>query len=308
MKARAPGKLVLSGAYAVLWGAPAVVTAVDRYVQVDGSRPAGFRSAEVMETLKLLHEQTGRLAEPPWFRADALREGERKLGLGSSAAICIASLWVRLFEQPGFASLSSDEQRRQAFELALQGHRIAQGGGSGIDVAAATFGGTLVVTLQNERLELAAASLPPDLVVETWAMTEPASTSEFVAKVRTCQSERPEEFARAMEAQRTASERAATALTAADNGAFIPAVRQQHEALHVLGQLARIPIVLPSVRELHGLLPKESCFLPSGAGGGDITLYFGKTPSSAQFRARAQQLSLVPIALGFAAPGVSTVD
>ena len=33
--ARAPGKVVLSGAYAVLEGAPALVAAVDRYVVAD---------------------------------------------------------------------------------------------------------------------------------------------------------------------------------------------------------------------------------------------------------------------------------
>ena len=35
MRARAPGKLVLSGAYAVLEGAPALVAAVDRYAVAD---------------------------------------------------------------------------------------------------------------------------------------------------------------------------------------------------------------------------------------------------------------------------------
>jgi phosphomevalonate kinase len=35
MKARAPGKIVISGAYAVLEGAPSVVTAADRYVTAD---------------------------------------------------------------------------------------------------------------------------------------------------------------------------------------------------------------------------------------------------------------------------------
>jgi len=40
--ARAPGKLVLSGAYAVLSGAPALVVAVDRYVVADSARPAAF--------------------------------------------------------------------------------------------------------------------------------------------------------------------------------------------------------------------------------------------------------------------------
>src|SRR5690606_12116062 len=37
MKTKAPGKVVLSGAYAVLEGAPCIVTAVDRYVYADSS-------------------------------------------------------------------------------------------------------------------------------------------------------------------------------------------------------------------------------------------------------------------------------
>ena len=39
-RARAPGKVVLSGAYAVLSGAPAIVAAVSRYVTADSARPA----------------------------------------------------------------------------------------------------------------------------------------------------------------------------------------------------------------------------------------------------------------------------
>ena len=41
-RARAPGKIVLSGAYAVLAGAPAIVSAVSRYVTADSERPATF--------------------------------------------------------------------------------------------------------------------------------------------------------------------------------------------------------------------------------------------------------------------------
>ncbi|MBM4364466.1 MAG: phosphomevalonate kinase, partial [Deltaproteobacteria bacterium] len=82
MIARAPGKLVLSGAYAVLEGAPAIVTAVDRWVTADTGRPADRLTPEVSAAL------AGRTA--PWFDAGPLRDGEQKLGLGSSAAILVA--------------------------------------------------------------------------------------------------------------------------------------------------------------------------------------------------------------------------
>ncbi len=47
MIARSPGKLVLSGAYSVLEGAPALVAAVDRYVVADGDREPTFLAHEV---------------------------------------------------------------------------------------------------------------------------------------------------------------------------------------------------------------------------------------------------------------------
>ena len=51
MKARAPGKLVLSGAYAVLEGAPAIVAAVDRYAMADTEQAAAFVGAELQAAI-----------------------------------------------------------------------------------------------------------------------------------------------------------------------------------------------------------------------------------------------------------------
>ena len=82
--ARAPGKLVISGAYAVLEGAPALVTAVDRYAVADSSKPVSFHTPEVATCLDR--------REAPDVDPSALREGDLKLGLGSSAAILVASL------------------------------------------------------------------------------------------------------------------------------------------------------------------------------------------------------------------------
>ena len=63
MRARAPGKLVLSGAYAVLYGAPAIVTAVSRYAIADTGRAAEFVTPEVRAAIG------DRCA--PWFDANA---------------------------------------------------------------------------------------------------------------------------------------------------------------------------------------------------------------------------------------------
>jgi hypothetical protein len=78
MRACAPGKLVLSGAYSVLEGAPAIVSAVDRYACCNSARPASLVTDEVRAALPS--------GNAPEFDAAALRADGRKLGLGSSRA------------------------------------------------------------------------------------------------------------------------------------------------------------------------------------------------------------------------------
>ncbi len=71
MKAKAPGKVVLSGAYAVLEGAPCIVTAVDRYVIADTDKSAAHIADEVRAAMP-----------PPYPHIDAneLRSAGRKIG------------------------------------------------------------------------------------------------------------------------------------------------------------------------------------------------------------------------------------
>src|SRR5690606_33184654 len=95
-----------------------------------------------LEPARITAEVRAALPQGPFpaFDASELRDGDRKLGLGSSAAILVAALGaVR------GAEFSDDAGLRRAIEApALRAHREAQGGGSGIDVAASIHGGTLI--------------------------------------------------------------------------------------------------------------------------------------------------------------------
>lgn len=303
MKAYAPGKIVISGAYAVLRNAPALVAAVDRYVVADTAQQAGFRAPEVLAGLPLIGHPADAL---PYFNADRLREAGRKLGLGSSAGICVASLAALIAQERlgKTGETSAEVLAQELFPIALRAHREAQGGGSGIDVAAACFGGVLAARLSDdspgERLQVSPCGLPDNLVLETWASPVAASTADFVRKVFATETSAPESFLEHMSAQ---SDGARAALAAAQSGsshAFIQALRQQFKALTALGKLANLGIVLPAVDELHQALTDDACFLPSGAGGGDISLYVGQQPSPPDFRARASELGhqLVPLKVG----------
>lgn len=272
MKARAPGKVVLSGAYSVLHGAPAIVSAVSRYVVADSARPAELLTDEVKAALA-----PGQAA--PWFDASELRENGRKLGLGSSAAILAASLYAL---ERGSSPLTEPELRQQLFERGLAAHRAAQGGGSGVDVAASTFGGTLIYRLPPQGPpELTPCALPPELSFEVWTCPTSASTRELLGAVAAL----GPEHRHWLESQARAATAAAESVRQRAADACILALRGQFTALSGLGQAAGVPIVTPELAELGPAAEAEGgVLLPAGAGGGDIALFVGVRPSSETLR------------------------
>lgn len=295
MRARAPGKLVLSGAYAVLEGAPALVAAVDRYVEADASRPAAFEAAEVLEAVR---RQV--MAAAPWFDASALRADGRKLGLGSSAAILTASLAAAAFE-----GVEDDDLAATVFPRALEIHRAAQGGGSGVDVAAACFGGICCCRLEGEALTVSPHVLPEGLVIEVFACGRSASTREMLAQVARFAAETPAAHRALMS---RLGEAAARASAASDAESFIAALGEQREILDVLGRSAGCPIVTDEVRALDMLARGHGArFAPSGAGGGDVALHHGSAPSPPAFREAARRAGLAHVAMQIGARGLHRI-
>jgi phosphomevalonate kinase len=300
MKARSPGKVVLSGAYAVLEGAPALVAAVDRYAIADSRREAEFVTPEVREAL-----QARGATRAPWFDARALRDeqSDRKLGLGSSAAILVASLAaLELSTEPG---LDDPALARRVFDAALCAHRIAQGGGSGIDVAASAFGGILRFQLPSDGTVIPVAApitLPHGLSVQVWSTASSAATSSMLAGVRALQETRPSDHRIVLDTLGRAAESAVGAESAA---AYIAAIRRQLEGLTELGRLAAVPIVTSEVVELDRVAQTMgAAVLPSGAGGGDIILLVSEGPPHDDLDAAAKRLGLFPLGLALGARGV----
>lgn len=299
--ARAPGKLVLSGSYSVLYGAPAIVTAVSRTALADPARKATHIADEVAAAVRL-----GLVPAPCYIDASELRTddgagGTRKLGLGSSAAILIAT--ISAFR----GAPTSDEARTQMFRDGLKAHREAQGGGSGVDVAASTFGGTLAFLRGkgDEWPTIRAISLPADLVIAVYAAREAALTQRFVASVRAFAERDPGAFAPLME---TAQSGAHRATQAEDTLAFTQALAEQRDALETIGARAGVEIVTPDVRTLADAAAREGAFFgPSGAGGGDVAFFAARVAPSASFDERARALRYDRLDLTIGAPGAAAV-
>lgn len=299
MIARAPGKLVLSGAYAVLEGAPALVAAVDRYAVADTSRPPVFVGNEVREALR-----EGLLAEAPYCDVSALftetASGvSRKIGIGSSAAVLVASLAAA----GPFRDPEGELLRDALFQAALRIHRAAQGGGSGVDVAASTFGGILAYRLAADGApSFSPHALPPGVHVTVLMSHVSASTSALTREVKALAAREPRTYRRLLDA---VADGAAAAATATEAGPFVDAIARQQAALDALGQAAGAAIYDDTTRRLYALARQEDlAFGPSGAGGGDVCLIFGDHSASDAFLAAAAAAQLAPLPLTLGAKGV----
>ncbi len=339
MIAKAPGKLVVSGAYSVLEGAPAIVVAVDRYAVADTARAPDRVTDEVRAAIEAHMMRTA-----PWFDASALRaklpDGrDVKLGLGSSAAILVASMAA------AWAIEDRTLDPRALFQASLAAHRTAQGGGSGIDVAASVFGGALACRLADpsrggtrrpapphagssassaasERsasvpeesppasrdlgLSLSPHVLPDGTLIEAFASPVSASTPDLVGRVRAFAGRSPEEHARLLE---EASRWATATLHAASVTELVDHLRAQARALSALGDAAGAPIFTPDVVELARVAEEEGAvFYPSGAGGGDVAIFAGAAAPSDRFRREAEALGRFHLDLRIGAPGVHLVS
>ncbi|WP_394829512.1 mevalonate kinase [Pendulispora albinea] len=294
MKVRAPGKVLLTGAYAVLEGAPALVVAVDRYAHADTSRPAEDPTAEVAHAL-------GDQA-PYCDRSDLYQDGT-KVGLGSSAAVLVASLGATLAARG--ADLESSEVRGSIFSRARDAHMQVQGGGSGFDVAASTYGGVLRYSLLSGVPCVLSAELPDGLHMAVYFSGTSARTSDLVAQVNAFREHDREAHARCLIALASASEFAVRQCQAGTAREFIASVRTFGEALEELGEAADSPIVPLAFKRLTVAAAEErATFLPSGAGGGDIGVFLGEAPPSENFIQRALQLGMRPLTLAIDRKGV----
>lgn len=181
--ASAPGKLFISGEWAVLeMGNPGLVAAVDKrvYAKIEdspddyfyitlkdfnitrlkfsyekGLKAAGELAEDQQKKLKFILSAVNTLVKytgvskplqiETWGKDTTIeyRGGTHKIGFGSSAASTVAVVSAVLRHQG--RRVQSYEDKLKIFKLAAAAHYFAQGKvGSGFDVAASTFGGVFM--------------------------------------------------------------------------------------------------------------------------------------------------------------------
>jgi phosphomevalonate kinase len=315
--ASAPGKLMISGEYAVLEGGAALVAAVSRRARValdlvdlslgeadgspasaSGSPDGGTFPPEVLLTRERAEAQFGRVTMDLTLDVSSLRDGDRKLGLGSSAAASVATAAAVAVAQ----GRDVENERHEIMALALEGHRAVAPEGSGADVIASALGGFVVVSRDDEGIDVESIEPAPSFVWRVVWTGSPARTSDFVRAVKGLAEADPGRYDAAMTAIDKASRAFIEAFAEDDVRAGIEAVRLHHQAQRALGEAAGVPIVTDALAEAARLAETEDgAAKPSGAGGGDVAVaVFPDEAAALRFETRCKLagLGLVPMKLG----------
>lgn len=243
----APGKLFVIGEYAVLEGGDAVVAAVNRGVRCriesgDALRTPGDDTRFVAPSLTAVDAPARSYVFEAWNPLDF----PHKVGLGSSAAACVAAV--------GAGRLAAGQRpTEQDLEVAVHIHRGVQGSGSGRDVMASFYGG-LSRFSHAERSEL--APLPVSIIHSGQpAATGPRVEAYLQLSQRSTFLKEAEELLHAFEAQP------------------VEALDAYGDLLERLATRAGFVYLTPAHRRIRELARGfGGAAKPSGAGGGDIAV------------------------------------
>ena len=230
----------------------------------------------------------------PSANADPLPPGVS--GLSSSAAVvaAIVSGMLRLY-------MDADEARRRAFPLALRAHRRAQGGvGSGIDVAAALFGGFELFTAHPQSPSVRPLRWPSAIRVRIMWSGERAETAPRIERLGAYRRSRPQEWSAFVRRSTELTTALLDALSREDVQTVFSCIEAHRLLLSTLGAAAGLEIETPVVKRMIALGDELGMKAKaSGAGGGDCgLLFFDETLSPEAVDEAMEEAGLTPLRLG----------
>ena len=291
--AKAPGKLVVLGEYAVLTGAPALVIAIDRHCRAEVRRsddqfchirvsapeteersfsPGSASGLELLDLVTAASDAAGS-AWRACVDTGSFFDGAKKLGIGSSAAALTA--WAAAWSvYSGQRGINRD---LASLETLIGLHRAFQdGAGSGVDLAASLFGGVLTYQLVPDSTPRIGSVQLPNSVGFTSVFTGcSASTRDFVAAFNDWMAARPSEASEHLQVLEQLAVAGCAAAGENDADKFLATVAAYGGRLEALGESIGTAIVTAEHREVGRIAEKFGVvYKVSGAGGGDLGVAF----------------------------------
>ena len=306
IEATAPGKLVLSGEYAVLVDAPALILAIDSRakcrIEVKDSgdwefvtRPPKWngrcqlqdilaKDSSKQEVSRLISEIAGDSRLPQHAKVDldtsAFFLKDKKLGTGSSAALTVALA----------SALDSVLSTKTSLDSVRTAHAAVFGGGSGLDVATSYLGG--LVRFQSGRGSK--VTMDSALHIRFVFTGTSASTAPRVQRFK--------RWACSASIQRIAELRdaaAGAADSASDAYRFLESLDLFTKQLLRLDQDAEIGIWNAPHKACKKLADSlKISYKPCGAGGGDTGMVASVDPERLdQYLAQVADIGMTPLQL-----------
>lgn len=183
IKVFAPGKLMLMGEHAVVYGYPCISFAVDKGVTVELSK--GLKADKV--TSSVSDDRFINAAKGVFFQEYVCRRKPLEFlikseisgyGLGSSSAVTVATTFA-LFKLHGISA-----SKRRIFNLSYKAVKNIQPKASGYDVATSIYGGIIVFNGKTKRVQKLGISDIPLLVGFSGAKADTAMMVEKVSAMR----------------------------------------------------------------------------------------------------------------------------
>lgn len=265
----APGKLLLFGEHAVVFEQPCIVTAVDQRLTVTAEKNLRFSidAPQVKETKFVdatLHAFFSKYSKSQGVKLTISSQFSHQVGFGSSSAVTVATLKA--------VSLLFDVQMsdREIFDIAYHVTLDIQGVGSGFDIAAALYGGTIYFKKGGSAINPLNVSGIPLVVGYTGVK---ADTPSLVREVAEKQKKYPEKVNKIFTAIGKLVEEARTRMQAGEWERVGKLMDFNQEYLRDLGVSSEKLETLINAAKGAGAWGAKL----SGAGGGDCMIAVGPT-------------------------------
>lgn len=247
----APGKIILSGEHAVVYGKPALVSAVDLRLtfRLSDTRK---KYVEMDETINVIKDSVVRYLIRNKIQFQE-RSFEYKIessipigrGMGSSAALSVAAsaAILRYFTQKEFDNSVVNS-------IAYQGEKYFHANPSGVDVSASCYGGLIYFRKEFEFLKNISAlnfKIPKTfqdnlVLIDTGKPEE--STKEMVQQVGKRYNESPKNMANILNEIEKITKRMVVSITTENTAMFQESIEDNEKALEQLGVVSESTIKL----------------------------------------------------------------
>lgn len=292
----APGKIILSGEHAVVYGKPALVSAIDLRLTVtvsDGEPKTNHKVVDHIEEVVLTYLKKYIKVEKKPCSCTYDSDIPMGRGMGSSAAFCVATVAALLHFYTG-----KQYDKQVINSLAYQCEKYFHGMPSGVDVSASCFGGLIFYRKEFEFLKHISSlnfKIPKKIqdnlfLIDSGKPSE--STAEMVTHVGKRYNEHSSEMEQTLMQIEKVTKRMVLSIVKEDQNMFADSIKENQKLLVDFGIVSKKTIAFLDTLQEFGFGKV------TGAGGltdgsGMILCY---APDTAKFKAFVKQHKIETIA------------